>query len=149
MGVLGILMSLVNISIAERLSLLDAYKRLNNSVTYLSHPISANLYLFLGLFSAGVVMLFITSSSEIANKFPIVRRLLVLAGDNSYEFYLFHWPILVAVKNIFKGYIPKYYHPYFYGPVTLMFAILCVYLFAVIAKTFRRGKHAKHVPSTD
>ena len=103
LGVLGIVASWLCLMKAHNLSLLNAYRSLNNSDRYLANLVAGNLYLYFALvfywLIAGVGLKDIYGKAASANW---LGRVLKYLGDTSYVMYLFHWPILWFLKLVWS-----------------------------------------------
>lgn len=95
-GAAGILIFILFAGYQHGLNLLESYQFFANSSNYTHDPILVNLYLFVGILSAGLLRLCLESGD---NSF-LSKRWMVYLGNLSYELYLFHYPILWIVGHI-------------------------------------------------
>lgn len=95
-GAAGILIFILFAGYKNGLNLWESYQFFANSSNYTHDPTLVNLYLFVGILSAGLLRLCLESGD---NSF-LSKRWLVYLGNLSYELYLFHYPILWIVGHI-------------------------------------------------
>ena len=99
-GIAGIIACIALMANRNGLSFGDGYRLLSSPSNYLNDWFTGNIYLFISLFTTGLVGLIYLYDSRNAEKVHNTTNATVLLGDHSYEMYLFHWPILVVVKHI-------------------------------------------------
>lgn len=81
------------------ISFFEAYKSYRTSGNYLNNWFTCNLYLFIDIFSVGLLMM-IMDKKDFVNR-PL--HLLSKIGDISYEGYLIHYPILIVLSHVLKN----------------------------------------------
>lgn len=100
-GVVGIISVIFEMSTANNIPVIDAYRQLSSSKNYLNDAFTGNIYLFISLFTVGTLgLLYINDNKDRDNGISKSRNILTWIGDNSYVLYLFHWPILAVFGRI-------------------------------------------------
>ena len=97
-GVSGILACIAWMGHLYHISCLEAYQLLSSSKNYLNNWFTGNIYLFISMLAAGIVGLLYLKDERSSGSPGIIANAFVKLGDNSYNLYLFHWPILAVLK---------------------------------------------------
>lgn len=103
LGLGGILASIFVIAENNQVSLLAGYKLLSSSKNYLGNWFTGNIYLFISWFAVGIVGLLFLHDESTDKPIGVLGKLFVALGDNSYAFYLFHWPVLVILQRFIEN----------------------------------------------
>jgi peptidoglycan/LPS O-acetylase OafA/YrhL len=114
-GFLGIILILLYLSITYGISLKDSYYLLNDPNKYLINGFTSQIFFFVALFSLGLVHSIITNPASFISKL-LESKILVHFGLISYGMYIYHWPILVFIKQqtsdvstiVFAGWVATY-----------------------------------------
>jgi len=132
-GVLGLVSIIIFLSWHYNLSFFAAYNILRTPNMYLINGFTSQIYLFVALIAWGVIDLIITVPKGSVAKI-LSGKFLVHIGLISYGLYIYHWPILVALKR----FVPN---PLFVtllgGLITYLIAFISYY---TIEKFFRSNK---------
>ena len=96
LGAIGILSCIMLAGYQNGLNLLESYQFFASSSNYTHDPILVNLYLFVGILSAGFLRLCLSSDSNTL----LSKKWVVTLGNWSYELYLFHYPFLWALGYV-------------------------------------------------
>lgn len=126
LGLMGILLSIFVVSIGNNCNFVNAYYMMSSSNNYLNNYISGNIYLFISLFSFSVIrlLIYVEETHEIDNKHI---KFFAFLGDESYNLYLFHWPVLYIINHLINNVYCNFF-------ITLVLSIFCSFLFK---KAFR------------
>ena len=95
-GILGILVMFWFAGYSNDLNIIESYQFFGDSSNYTGHPFLVNIYLFMGLLSAGILRACLNSR----NHRVLSSKWLVTLGNWSYELYLFHYPIVWILRRI-------------------------------------------------
>lgn len=95
-GILGILVMFWFAGYSNDLNIIESYQFFGDSSNYTGHPFLVNIYLFVGLLSAGILRACLNSR----NHRVLSSKWLVTLGNWSYELYLFHYPIVWILRRI-------------------------------------------------
>ena len=97
-GITGIIACMVYVAAVHNLNAVESYTFFAKARNYVGDPIAVNLYLFVGILSAGLFRFCIEvkPDSFLANKW------MVKLGDWSYALYLFHMPFVELCLKIVK-----------------------------------------------
>lgn len=95
-GIFGILVMFWFAGYSNGLNIIESYQFFGDSYNYTGHPILVNIYLFVGLLSAGILRLCLNTR----NNKVLSGKLFVTLGNLSYELYLFHYPIVWILRRI-------------------------------------------------
>lgn len=136
-GVVGIIACIISISIRNNLGIIEGYKRLHSSSNYLNNWFTGNIYLFISLFTVGLVGLLYLHDNEKQENSDYKKGVFVALGDNSYTLYLFHWPIMILLNHFAVEWMVTF-------PITLIISIVATLVFnwflKIMQKNFgRRG----------
>lgn len=99
-GFCGVILILVYMSKLFNCSIHTAYCLLKDSENYMSNMLTGNIYLFLEIAAAAILM---TALKNRNGKSTVITRLSSYFGGFTYEIYLFHWPVIVILKKIFSN----------------------------------------------
>lgn len=97
LGLCGMLLILIYISKLFSCSIHMAYVLLKDSENYMSNVFTGNIYLFLEIAAAAILM---ASLKNKKGKNKLIKKQISYLGGITYEIYLFHWPVIVALKKI-------------------------------------------------
>lgn len=100
-GIVGIMICIL-IMANRNGRFIAGYKLLSSSKNYLNNWFTGNIYLFISLFSVGLVGMLCLNDEKMVKTNQSVKPLVTL-GDNSYVLYLFHWPVLVVIRHFVKN----------------------------------------------
>lgn len=127
-GILGILSCIIHLSNVNESSLLESYILLKQSDNFLNNVFTGNLYLFISLISTGFISLLVQHNiDQSLHDMSWFGRMLQSLGDDSYNLYLFHWPILILLLryvNTWKLTVP----------LTLIISLIANMIFKYIVK---------------
>ncbi len=124
-GVLGIIACIYVIAIKNKVSILQGYLLLSSPTNYLNHYFTGNIYIFISLFITGFVGLLYLYDIRRENNHGKIYNYFVSLGNNSYVFYLFHWPIRMVVYRVVKLW-------YIAFPLILLVTIVATFIFEKI-----------------
>lgn len=99
-GLIGIVGCVIVIAMNNQIGILQAYSLFSSSKNYLNNWFTGNLYLYISLFSTGIIGLLLLYDDRREASETKFLKLFAKLGDNSYTLYLFHWPILVVVRRL-------------------------------------------------
>lgn len=102
LGLIGIFGSIFYLARYNCVTLFEGYTLFKSSSNYLNNLFTVNIYSFISLTCAGILMLIINNNQEGKGK---ILEPLVWLGDNSYAGYLFHWPIRIILVHFFRNWI--------------------------------------------
>ena len=116
-GIAGIIACMVYVAVVHNLNAVESYTFFAKASNYVGDLIAVNLYLFVGILSAGLFRFCIDAkpNSFLANKW------MVKLGDWSYALYLFHMPFIVLCMKVVKM-------PWLVAAITLPLTILSAYI---------------------
>lgn len=139
-GIVGVILVIIDISTTNNIPMIDAYKLLSSSKNYLNGAFTGNIYLFISLFTVGTLgLLYINDNKDRDNCIGKSRNIMMWIGDNSYDLYLFHWPILAVLGRII---IDRWF---ILLPVTLIVTLIATLVFekiyAKLLICFRRKRY--------
>jgi len=97
-GITGIIACMVYVAGVHNLNAVESYTFFAKASNYVGDPIAVNLYLFVGILSAGLFRFCIEARP---NTFLANKRMVKL-GDWSYALYLFHMPFVELSLKIVK-----------------------------------------------
>lgn len=92
-GLLGLIFCMIYAGVTYNLGLLQSYQLFANSSNYTHNPILVNIYLFVGVLSAGLLRLCLSVKKDSF----LCKQWIVTLGNWSYELYLFHYPFIWMV----------------------------------------------------
>lgn len=98
-GTVGIIICILVMADRNNIGFIEGYELLSSSENYLNNWFTGNIYLFISLFTVGIVGLLCLHDEKVPKTNKTVRPFVVL-GDNSYVLYLFHWPILMVIRHL-------------------------------------------------
>jgi len=102
LGLIGIFGSIFYLARLQCVTLFEGYTLFKSSSNYLNNWFTVNIYSFISLTCAGILMLIINNNQECKSK---ILEPLVWLGDNSYAGYMFHWPIRIILVHFFRHWI--------------------------------------------
>lgn len=126
-GIGGMIACIISMSIRNGLGIVEGYKLLSSSSHYLDNWFTGCIYLFISLFTVGLVgLLYLHDEkqvdSEHKKEHSLLLRVFVALGDDSYTLYLFHWPILILLNHFVSEWMVTF-------PITLMISIAATLIF--------------------
>ena len=95
-GVLGIAACMCYVGHLHNYNALQSYQYFATSSNYAGHPILVNIYLFIGILSAGFLRLCVSMDGATF----LSKKWMVTLGNWSYELYLLHYPFLWAMAAV-------------------------------------------------
>ena len=95
-GITGIAACMFYVGHLHKYDALQSFQYFATSSNYAGHPILVNIYLFVGILSAGFLR-FCLSKDKTSQ---LSRKWIVTLGNRSYELYLFHYPFLWALAVV-------------------------------------------------
>lgn len=123
-GICGILVTIKLLADMAQCGYVEAYSLLKNSSFYLANVVTCNLYLYISLFTGAIFKVLIDLAPVVSS-----RNWFVLMGNVSYELYLFHWPVYVAVRRFISD-------PYLKTAIVFVLTLISVWLFKKIENSF-------------
>lgn len=126
----GIICCILYIAYLNKVSVVQGYKMLSSSQSYLANCFTCNIYLFIILLALSILgFLYLTSDRPEfdSNRFA---DSLVCLGNNSYTLYLFHYPILAVVKRVVGQY-------YIMFPIVFAASCISVWIFNKLLFLFK------------
>lgn len=101
-GIVGIILCVFVMANRSNIGVIESYKLLSSSGNYLNNWFTGNIYLFISLFTVGLVgLLCLHDERSVKRNKPL--KIFMILGNNSYMLYLFHWPILVMIQHFVKN----------------------------------------------
>lgn len=95
-GLVGIILLIILNASLHQTSICEGYLSFRTAGGYMTHPLTGNIHLFIGILSAGMLRYCIDSS----RRHPVLSSsALVALGGMTYELYCFHYPIQVVAKH--------------------------------------------------
>lgn len=116
-GIAGIIACMIYVASVHKLNAVESYLFFAKASNYVGDPIAVNLFLFVGILSAGLFRFCIDAklNSFLSNKW------MVKLGDWSYALFLFHMPFVILCMKIIKI-------PWLIAAITLPLTILSAYI---------------------
>lgn len=104
-GAFGIILCIFMIASINNVGFVGGYKLLSSSGNYLNHWFTGNIYLFISLFSTGLLGLLCIHDEHSKSDNHKFKEMFISLGNNSYVLYLFHWPILFVIRHLFGNWV--------------------------------------------
>lgn len=101
-GIAGIIACILVMANRNNVGFMEGYMLTSVPQNYLDNWFTGNLYLFISLFTVGLVW-FLCLHDEKDNKTNKNGKVFLVLGNNSYVLYLFHWPIIVVIQHFFQN----------------------------------------------
>lgn len=95
-GLVGISFCIIYVGHLHNIDVIKSYLFFAKSSNYAGDPLLVNIYLFVGLLSAGLLRLCLAMGETSL----LSRKWIVTLGNWSYELYLFHYPFLWAMAVV-------------------------------------------------
>ena len=101
-GLVGIILLIVLNASLHQTSLSEGYLSFKSASGYMTHPLTGNIHLFIGILSAGLLRFCVDSSKK---HLILSTPILVALGGMTYELYCFHYPIIVIAKHFISNHL--------------------------------------------
>lgn len=135
-GLIGIIGCVFYIANSNGVSIIQGYKMLSSSQSYLTSCFTCNIYLFITLFTLSILGFLYLRGDRTESVSNWFINIMIRLGNNSYALYLFHYPILMVVKKFVGQY-------YITLPTVFAVSLVSVEIFNksifLIQKRFRRN----------
>lgn len=95
-GLVCIALCIIYVGHIQHIDVLQSYQYFAKSSNYAGDPLLVNIYLFVGILSAGLLRLCLS----VDDTSFLSRKWMVTLGNWSYELYLFHYPFLWALAAV-------------------------------------------------
>ena len=136
LGIAGIIICILSMADWNGIGFIEGYKLLSSSKNYLNSWFTGNIYLFISLLTVGLVGLLCLHDEKMAKTNKFVKPFVIL-GDNSYVLYLFHWPILVVIRQLARNWAMVFAATFI---VSIVAAFFFDKLYTVVSKKLLGGK---------